>query len=255
MQSLMRTFRNAERDAGRAPVLVIIGHSPATFVIVDQCRAATRIGNSGCRLYRAAPCPRGASATRGLFNAGRVGLRRSVERLRGVAVTAQAAGAVKKICKCVLRPVQSASPRGLVTIERKTQQVLFNLLSNAIKFTPPGGHISVFARFDPQSGLSLGVRDTGIGIAAENLDRVFEPFVQVDSQLNRQHQGTGLGLAIVKAVMALHQGAVELKSIKGNGTEVTVIFPPDRLNALYPLSEQDFNCSPFEPQNADAGGQ
>jgi PAS domain S-box-containing protein len=162
--------------------------------------------------------------------------------------------AIRRAELCAEIDISSSLPL-LRADERKTQQVLFNLLSNAIKFTPPGGHISVFARFDPQSGLSLGVRDTGIGIAPENLDRVFEPFVQVDSQLNRQHQGTGLGLAIVKAVMELHQGAVELKSIKGNGTEVTVIFPPDRLNALYPLSEQDFNCSPFEPQNADAGGQ
>src|SRR5260370_28565815 len=113
--------------------------------------------------------------------------------------------------------------------ERKPQQLLFNLLSNAIKSTPPGGRISMLARFDPQSGLAIGVSDTGIGIAAENLDRVFEPFVQIDSQLNRIHQGTGLGLSIVKAVMELHEGAAKLKSSKGNGTKVTVFFPPDRV--------------------------
>lgn len=159
---------------------------------------------------------------------------------------------VRRAELCAEIDVSSSLPL-LRADERKTQQVLFNLLSNAIKFTPLGGHISVIARFDPQSGLSVGVRDTGIGIAAENLNRVFEPFVQIDSQLNRQHQGTGLGLAIVKAVMDLHQGAVELKSIKGSGTEVTVIFPPDRLNVLYPLAERDFNYPRFEPKNADAG--
>jgi PAS domain S-box-containing protein len=129
--------------------------------------------------------------------------------------------------------------------ERKTQQVLFNLLSNAVKFTPPGGRISMLARFDAQSGLTIGVSDTGIGIAAENLDRVFEPFVQIDSKLNRIHQGTGLGLSIVKAFMELHEGAVELKSSKDNGTQVTVIFPPDRVIA-------DHSPQPFETQIREA---
>jgi PAS domain S-box-containing protein len=115
--------------------------------------------------------------------------------------------------------------------ERKTKQVLLNLLSNAIKFTPPGGDISVVCRFDPHTGLIIKVNDTGIGISPEHLDRVFEPFRQIDSQLSRKHHGTGLGLPIVKAIMELHQGAVELKSTKGHGTEVTVIFPPQRAAA------------------------
>ena len=98
--------------------------------------------------------------------------------------------------------------------ERKTQQVLFNLHDNAVKFTPSGGHISVFARFDPQSGLSIGLVDTWIAKEAENLDRVYEPFVQIDSQLNRQHQGTGLGLAIIKQSWSCIRTPCELKSIK-----------------------------------------
>src|ERR1700693_5100069 len=93
--------------------------------------------------------------------------------------------AIRRAELCAEIEISSSLPL-LRADERKTQQVLFNLLSNAIKFTPPGGQISVFARFDPKSGLSIGVRDTGIGITAENLDRVFEPFVQIDSQLNRQ---------------------------------------------------------------------
>lgn len=123
--------------------------------------------------------------------------------------------------------------------ERKARQVLFNLLSNAVKFTPPGGHISISARFDRLIGVSITVADTGIGIAPEHLDRVFEPFTQVDSALSRKHDGTGLGLPVVKAIMELHQGRVELRSNPGCGTEATVIFPASRaISSRLPDSRQ-----------------
>ncbi len=112
--------------------------------------------------------------------------------------------------------------------ERKTRQVLFNLLGNAVKFTPPGGRIDIGGHFDPGSGLRITVADTGIGIAAQDLSRVIEPFVQVDNALSRQHDGTGLGLPAVKAIMELHGGALELHSGPGSGTEATVVFPPER---------------------------
>lgn len=112
--------------------------------------------------------------------------------------------------------------------ECKIRQVLFNLLGNAVKFTSPGGHIQISARFDGEVGVVVTVADTGIGIAPENLNRVFEPFTQIDSVLSQKHVGTGLGLPLVKAIMELHQGGVELKSDLGCGTEVTIIFPADR---------------------------
>ena len=119
--------------------------------------------------------------------------------------------------------------------ERKARQVLFNLLSNAVKFTPLGGHISISARFDRLIGVSITVADTGIGIAPEHLDQVFEPFTQVDSALSRKHDGTGLGLPAVKAIMELHQGRVELRSYPGCGTQVTASFPPaGQSAAVYP---------------------
>jgi signal transduction histidine kinase len=117
--------------------------------------------------------------------------------------------------------------------ERKTKQVLLNLVTNAVKFTPPGGHIEIAGRFDPATGLALTVSDTGIGIAEEDLDRVLEPFVQVDSSLSRQHQGTGLGLPLVKAIMELHGGSVVMQSEVGVGTRVTVTFPPERAVAAH----------------------
>jgi len=109
--------------------------------------------------------------------------------------------------------------------EQKTRQVLFNLIGNAVKFTPPDGRIEIAARFDPQDGLAITVSDSGIGIAAENLERVLEPFAQVDSSLSRSHSGTGLGLPIVKRMMELHQGNLSLTSSIGSGTIATVRFP------------------------------
>jgi len=112
--------------------------------------------------------------------------------------------------------------------ERKTKQVLLNLVTNAAKFTPRGGHIEIVGEFDRQGGLALTVADTGIGIASDDIGRVLEPFVQVDSSLSRQHQGTGLGLPLVKAIMELHGGSLALDSTVGIGTKATITFPPDR---------------------------
>jgi signal transduction histidine kinase len=124
--------------------------------------------------------------------------------------------------------------------ERKTKQVLLNLITNAVKFTPPGGCISVLARYECDSGLIVTVSDNGIGIPGGDIERVLKPFEQVDSSLSRQHQGTGLGLPLVKAIMEIHGGHLQLKSELGVGTEVTVTFPPERIvldpSLAHPLS-------------------
>jgi signal transduction histidine kinase len=112
--------------------------------------------------------------------------------------------------------------------ERKTKQVLLNLVTNAVKFTPSGGRIEVNGHFDPKVGVVLTVRDTGIGIAPRDFDRVLQPFEQVDSTISRSHQGTGLGLPLVKAIMELHGGSIALESKVGLGTCVTVTFPVSR---------------------------
>ncbi len=121
--------------------------------------------------------------------------------------------------------------------ERKTKQVLLNLVTNSVKFTPPGGSITVSARWDREHGVAITVADTGIGIPENDLDRVLKPFEQVDSSFARQHQGTGLGLPLVKAIMELHGGRLELKSELGVGTEVTVTFPPERVLAECPIQD------------------
>jgi signal transduction histidine kinase len=116
--------------------------------------------------------------------------------------------------------------------------VLLNLITNSVKFTPAGGSITVSASYEAEKGITITVADTGIGIAAADLERVTKPFEQVDSSFSRQHEGTGLGLPLVKAIMELHGGSLELKSELGVGTQVTVIFPPERVLAQSPI-EQD----------------
>jgi PAS domain S-box-containing protein len=103
--------------------------------------------------------------------------------------------------------------------ERRIRQVLINLLNNAVKFTPEGGTVTLSATLPTKSGhndlfspLRIAVEDTGIGIAPENLDKLFQPFVQIDSALNRRYDGTGLGLALVKKIVELHRGTVGVTS-------------------------------------------
>jgi len=120
------------------------------------------------------------------------------------------------------------APLLLVGDERKLVQILLNLLSNAYKFTPPGGRIDCSLSVDA-TGIHFVVADTGIGIPAQHLDLVTQPFMQVDSSLSRRHQGTGLGLALVKAMAELHGGSLRLASVMGAGTTATVTLPLARL--------------------------
>jgi signal transduction histidine kinase len=105
--------------------------------------------------------------------------------------------------------------------------MLLNLLINAVKFTPGGGTIAIEGYLTAE-GMVLGVRDTGVGIAKADLDRVLQPFVQVENPLNRHQEGTGLGLALVKAMIELHDGRIHLTSDVGSGTFVQLIFPLER---------------------------
>ncbi len=118
---------------------------------------------------------------------------------------------------------------GLRGDEKKFKQIVINLLSNAIKFTPEGGQVSLGAEIDAHGDLKVTISDTGIGIAAEDLDKAMAPFSQVDSTLSRKHQGTGLGLPICKALAELHGGGLTMKSEPGVWTTVTVRFPAERI--------------------------
>jgi signal transduction histidine kinase len=114
--------------------------------------------------------------------------------------------------------------------ERKLKQMLLNLMNNAVKFTPSGGVVEVSARLEPE-GYILAVRDSGIGIAEADLDRVLEPFVQAETTLSRRQEGTGLGLALVRSMIEIHGGHLRLKSTLGNGTSAELVFPAERISA------------------------
>lgn len=107
---------------------------------------------------------------------------------------------------------------------RKLRQVLTNLLSNAIKFTPAGGAVTVSTR-RVDGACECAVADTGVGIAATDADRVFEPFEQVDGSLSRQHGGTGLGLPLVRRLVQAHGGSIHLESAPGEGARFVFTLP------------------------------
>ena len=106
---------------------------------------------------------------------------------------------------------------------------LLNLLSNAIKFTPAGGQITVRAGAQPGGDYLLSVSDTGIGIAPEHIEHVLTPFGQAENVLTRSHNGTGLGLPLVKSFVELHGGTLQLQSTPGEGTDVILRLPADRV--------------------------
>ena len=112
--------------------------------------------------------------------------------------------------------------------KRRIRQVLLNLVSNALKFTPPGGRVTVRAFHDEQRFV-LQVTDTGIGIAHSDFHKVLEPFGQVDSSLARKYDGIGLGLPLTRQMVELHGGDLDLDSMVGHGTTVTITLPASRL--------------------------
>jgi signal transduction histidine kinase len=109
---------------------------------------------------------------------------------------------------------------------RAIKQILLNLLSNAVKFTPEGGRVITRA---VQSGhtVCLSVEDTGVGIPADQLYRLGNPFVQLRNNAGSTHEGTGLGLALVRSLAEMHGGQLRIESVEGRGTTVTVEIPLD----------------------------
>jgi len=115
---------------------------------------------------------------------------------------------------------------------RRIRQVLINLLSNAVKFTPEGGNVTLEVRLESDKAMQkspsqilFSVKDTGIGIAPEDMDKLFQSFVQIDSSLSRQYTGTGLGLSLVRRMVELHGGSVTVESEIGKGSCFTVKLP------------------------------
>jgi signal transduction histidine kinase len=123
-------------------------------------------------------------------------------------------------------------PAGLPKLfadELKLKQVLINLLSNAVKFTPADGQVTMRAGAEANGSFAIEIADTGIGIAAEDIPKVFTPFTQLNATVSRQVQGTGLGLPLARALVQLHDGTLTIASETGKGTAVTVRLPARRV--------------------------
>jgi signal transduction histidine kinase len=140
---------------------------------------------------------------------------------------------VKSVLAANLPPAWADPPR--------LKQILYNLLSNAIKFTPASGHVTVKARTvdlstsqvvdssrpvdSPRGWLEVSVSDTGIGIPAKDLERIFEEFEQVADPGRPRQEGTGLGLALVKRLVEMHGGRIRVASAPGQGSTFTFLIP------------------------------
>ena len=112
----------------------------------------------------------------------------------------------------------------VVADERKVKQVVVNLLANAVKFTPDGGRVTLRAARE-NGEVRLAIHDTGIGIAAEDQERIFEEFQQASHQGERSREGTGLGLSLSKRMVELHGGTITVESAPGKGSTFTVVLP------------------------------
>jgi signal transduction histidine kinase len=129
---------------------------------------------------------------------------------------------------------------------RAVFRALLNLLSNAAKFTPAGGAVTLAYREDPAGTAVFVVSDTGIGIAAADIEKALAPFGQIDSDMARRYRGTGLGLSIVKGIADLHHGGLDIISQVGIGTTITLVIPDHRQRVLRGL-----NNAPREPAAVD----
>ena len=123
---------------------------------------------------------------------------------------------------CVITPDNLV----LMADARRLKQILVNLLSNAVKFTPPrAGWAWRWPAMPNARSYAFEVWDEGIGIAAEDLGRLFKPFVQLDTRLTREQTGTGLGLSLVLRLAELHGGSVAVESTPGAGSRFSVTLP------------------------------
>lgn len=136
-----------------------------------------------------------------------------------------------------VRMVGTVPDAAIFADRRKIKQALINILSNAVKYSSAGKTVEIAATYD-EAGLRLSVRDEGIGIADDQLAFVFQPFGRLEDPTTSA-EGTGLGLPIAQRFVEMHGGTILLKSRPGAGTEVTIVLPPDVLDARCDRSSAD----------------
>jgi len=149
---------------------------------------------------------------------------------------------INTVCETSLRMIKQLAQKKNQTVEaeiekdiglvwadeRRLKQMMVNLLSNAVKFTPEGGQLGLRVGVNyNEAQLFITIWDHGIGIREQDLKRLFQPFVQLDSSLSRESSGTGLGLALVAEMARLHGGSVSVSSQPGQGSQFTILLPWD----------------------------
>jgi len=140
-------------------------------------------------------------------------LQQTVESVRGQATE-----------KSIVLRIESEDDLYAAADLTRIRQVLLNLLSNAIKFTPSGGSVTVKAAID-EDWVQVAVQDTGIGIAPEEQELIFDKFYQAGVTTGGVKEGTGLGLTISRQIVMMHGGRLEVTSSKGAGSEFTFTLP------------------------------
>ncbi|HEY5062261.1 MAG TPA: HAMP domain-containing sensor histidine kinase, partial [Gemmatimonadaceae bacterium] len=165
-----------------------------------------------------------------VLNFAKLGAGRIELRVREVDVTETMDAVLEMVAPQLERKelhlMRPAAARGLKVCadEDKARQILVNLMANALKFTPPNGTISLdVSRGD--TDVTVSVTDTGIGIPAEQIERVFEPFVQAKRALDSSDQGVGLGLAISRQLARAMQGDLTVRSVAGQGSTFMLKLP------------------------------
>ncbi len=161
---------------------------------------------------------------------------------------------VGEVCQSSLRMVKQLAtarqqkvsftihPDGMVMYadSKRLKEILVNLLGNAVKFTPEHGELGLEVQGDEKADfIRFTVWDNGIGVAEDDLDKMFQPFVQLDSSLDRSYAGTGLGLALAESLAKLHNGHIEVESKLGEGSRFTVVLPWHRELVNQPQTEPD----------------
>jgi signal transduction histidine kinase/HD-GYP domain-containing protein (c-di-GMP phosphodiesterase class II) len=186
------------------------------------------------------------------MESGKVEVRKSEVDLRGLMKNvAQILAPTARKKYVDLRGAQEGPPIIALVDGCMMKQLLLNLIGNAIKFTPEGGKVTMGIE-DLESTVEISVEDTGIGIPASSLKRIFDQFYQVDSSATRRYGGVGLGLAIVKSIVEWHEGMIWAESDGGNGARFTVRLPKRKAvtaePACVPHENEPWHCECRVPE-------
>lgn len=213
----------------RTPLNAILGMSEALIVPVygdlndQQRKAILHVRDSGQHLL---------SLIDDILDLSKIAAGRSPLELAEIEVESVAEASLR-----LIRPIAKAKRIALLSHidkrihhmladERRLKQILVNLLNNAVKFTPDGGTVSLDVKSNrSEEIIDFIVTDTGIGIPANSLDQLFEPFAQIDGSLARQHGGAGLGLTLVHRLVDMHDGSIRVESETGRGSQFRISLP------------------------------